>query len=71
MRHQAERDHVKRAFTKRSEIFMQPFGARTIARQLTARTTAIISVFLLCTALGFAAGTEPTRQRRRAKSCAP
>ena len=67
MRHQAERDHVKRAFTKRSEIFMQPFGARTIARQLTARTTAIISVFLLCTALGFAAGTEPTRQQAQSE----
>jgi len=35
---------------------MQPFGARNTTRALTARVSAVLSVFLLCTALGFAAG---------------
>jgi carboxyl-terminal processing protease len=41
---------------------MQPFGARNTTRALTARVSAVLSVFLLCTALGFAAGAEPARQ---------
>ena len=46
---------------------MQSFGVRSITRKLTARTTAVISVFLLCTALGFAAGTEPARQQAQSE----
>jgi carboxyl-terminal processing protease len=41
---------------------MQPFGARNTTRALTARVSAVLSVFLLCTALGFAAGAEPAAQ---------
>src|SRR3954471_9716505 len=59
MANPALRALVARAISEHSETPMQRFGARHITRQLAARATAMFSVFVLCSALGFAAGTEP------------
>ena len=59
MANPALRALVARAVSEHSETPMQRFGARRITRQLAARATAMFSVFVLCSALGFAAGTEP------------
>ena len=64
MAHHAHREIeiVARAQSERRDPTMQCFGALRLTRKLTARATAMFSVFLLCSALGFAAGTEPVRQ---------
>src|SRR5262249_36192159 len=41
---------------------IRPFSLGVSTRQAAKRATAMVSVFLLCTALGFAAGTEPRQQ---------
>src|SRR5689334_15721789 len=62
MAHYAHRDSLERAEYERRAQPMQRLSARGLTRSLAARTAGLLSVFALCSALGFAAGNEPARQ---------
>src|SRR5689334_13406770 len=62
MAHYAHRESLARAECERRNPSTQRFTARGLTRKMAARSAGLLSVFLLCTALGFAAGTEPVRQ---------
>src|SRR5215831_4784231 len=62
MTHHAQGGPNARPRSMRGTRSIRPFSLGVSTRQAAKRATAMVSVFLLCTALGFAAGTEPRQQ---------